>query len=105
VDETQASLEAPAEQKPGCTTTPDPNGGYSFECQEPGVSIATVGGGTRALLIDDDDAKSISWLEPVDSSAAQAAASFNHPALLVTVIAPPDQGMTTAHLVDIANRF
>jgi hypothetical protein len=84
-DATQPELEEPALHAPGCEA-PDANG--DVRCYGSGFSIATIRGGTRALVSAGDTVTAVTFFEPLDSKNASDFATYRHPVLTVTVMGP-----------------
>jgi hypothetical protein len=100
---TQAELEGPAAQKPGCSA-PDENG--SYECSGSGFSIKEIRGGVRALLSQGPEVTTIEWFEPLklrqSSDAEKATSDLTHPVLDIRVMGPsksftPDEALSVAN--------
>jgi hypothetical protein len=102
VSETQAQLEEPATNAPGCQPSPAPDGEIT-ECHFSGFSVRTLEDGTRALVTLGDGISTIRWLKPLRTSDSSAANGVPSAALGVEIFAHSD-AVTPDDLVSLANR-
>lgn len=102
--ETQADLEEPATNEPGCTVIWNEDfTGYEVDCHGAGFSLIALDTGTNALAIDGNAVSALQWIESLDTTDPDVLKGQPEHAVLELQLFVEKDGLSPEELASIAN--